>query len=54
MVFLADKLVKEDREVTLDERYFGHVTPEKEAYVQEKYEQAVRVYKLISPDRRSF
>lgn len=47
VVFLADKLIKEDREVTLKERYFGNITPEKEPFVKEKYGQAVRVYEVI-------
>ena len=47
VVFLADKLVKDDTEVTLEERYFGNITPEKEPFVKEKYAQAVRVYKMI-------
>ena len=41
IVFLADKLIKGTREVTLEERYFANITEDKKPYVQERYEQAV-------------
>ena len=47
VVFLADKLIKETKRVSLEERYFSDITDEKRPYVQKKYLQAQRIQKLI-------
>lgn len=40
VVFLADKLVRETARVTLEQRFFDHITPEKAPYVQARYHRA--------------
>ena len=47
VVFLADKLVKDDRETDLYARYHADTPPQKRPFVRGRYEQAVRIRRMI-------
>lgn len=51
VVYLADKLVEEDREVSLEQRYAPRIARAEEplrGFIMQKYERAQQVYQMVS------